>query len=390
MAGFSMPGRVQTSTLNAWLKQIEEPIYHENPLMAIMRKRGLIHYNAKAIGKTFNWNVKVFRRQIEKITGDQQENSFPATNTKVQATLPWCGHDIKEQIGWLEKKINANSETKLYDIKEDMLRELMEDYMDGLGLKMWQDGTIEGDSLYGVMSLYGASSTITADEAYNGIGTYTPIVPTDGTSPWWACNINRTYAGLVTALGEKVNSYTGNAAGSIAWPYGQFSTGYHYWHPIVGDYNSSYFTPTTGSTHSWNTQWQQSLNAVTTYHSKLHKVPIDMFIIDADLMVRAENSLLDKQRFTVSDSSEMRSLGFKTLEYNGLEMLPGYGVPDGMVCGFTFSKMEMLLLQNQLVEKEDDHDIYTSADLYKLSSGHQMKFASPAYFPALVPASAEG
>jgi hypothetical protein len=42
------------------------------------------------------------------------------------------------------------------------------------------------------------------------------------------------------------------------------------------------------------------------------------------------------------------------------------------------------------VEKEDDHDIRTSEDLYLLQSGHQMVFKSPAYFCALVPASTAG
>jgi hypothetical protein len=239
------------------------------------------------------------------------------------------------------------------------------------------------------MSLIGASSTLSADGCYNQLGTYTPITPTDGSSPWWACAPNKTYAGLSTALGNKVNQWTG--ATDIAFPAGQFPEGYYFWSQIIGNYNSTYFTPTgSSSTHSWDTQWQQAFNAVETYQTKLMKEPVDTWIIDADLMRRAKDSLIDNQRFVVSDSSEVRSLGFRSLEYNGSELLTGYGCPDGHCQGFTWDKMELRLLQSQLIEREEDHDIRTSDDLYLLQSGHQMVFKSPRFFPCLVPATAAG
>jgi hypothetical protein len=386
--GFSLPTRIQTATLNAWLKKIEEPVYHNNPLMAHMRQKGLINYNAENVGGRLNWQVRVFRGKPSPITGEQREASFPVRQRIAQASLGWCGYDMAERLTWLEKKLNVANKNRLYDIHEQILRMGMDDFLYYLGLYMWQDGSIPGNELYGYLSLIGGSSTKTAEGCYNALGTYTPITPADGASSWWACSLDRTYAGLTMNLGNKDSAITVDE--DKAFPMGKFSEAYHYWHPIIGDYNSDYFTVDSGETHNWKNQWQQALNAVNTYHAKLHKKPVDLYIIDADLLRQAVDSLEDKQQITVTSSSETKSLGFKSLEYNGIELLPGYGVPDGLVAGFTWDAMQLRLLQSQLVEREEDHDIVSSDDLYKLSSGMQMQFSSPALFPCLVPASSEG
>ncbi len=388
--GFSLPTRIQTSTLNAWLKEIEEPAYHSNPLLAMMRKRGRLKYKAGEIGKRVDWVVRYLRRKARIIGGDNTERSFVSTNTKLHAEINWTGLDMTERISKLERLINSNSETQIYKLVETTLREMMDDFLVDLALHFWQDGTIANEGYQGVLSLYGGSSTKTADGVYNGIGTYTPITPSDGVSNWWACAPSQTYAGLSTALGNKVDDFTSEDT-SKAFPAGQFSEAYHFWSYIMCDYNSRYFTPTnSSSTHSWATQWQQSFNAVETYQSKLARVPVDMWILDADLLRQAKDSLIDNSRFIVTDSSEARSLGFKSLEYNGWEMLPGYGVPDGMGIGFTWDKMEYRMLQNQLVERTEDSDIATSDDLFLLDNYGALLFKSPKYFPALVPASTAG
>jgi hypothetical protein len=388
--GFTLPTRVQTSTLNAWLKEKEEPILRANPLMAMMRHRGLIKYKAGEIGKALNWDVPYIRRKLREIGGNTTDRAFVATNTKLHAQIDWTGYDMTEKISKLERLVNSNSATQISNLVKSTMLELMDDFGVDLGLKMWNDGTITGSGMYGVMSLHGASSTLSADECYNQLGSYTELSPVDA-NDWWNCQPTsaRTYAGLSTTLGNKVNRWSG--ADDVAYPAGQFPEGYMFWTELIGNYNSTYFTPTgSSSTHSWDTQWQQAFNAIDTYQTKLMKEPVDTWILDADLMMRAKNSLIDNQRFVVSDSSEMRSLGFKDLEYNGWSLLTGYGVPDGMAQGFTWSKMELRLLQSQLVERTEDHDIRTSDDLFLLDSYHQMLFRSPRYFPCLVPATAAG
>ena len=385
--GFDFPIRVQTSTLNAWLLHKVEPIYHTSVLMGLMKNRGRSENDFDG-GKQVGWNMRYLRREPRDVNGPVMQTSFPVTSTKVQAALNMCGYDMGETIQKAEKLANKGTKVQIYKLVESIINELVDDFMNGYRLRLWQDGTITDTGLMGILSMFGGSSTA-ARGRYTNPGAYTPITCADAATEFWSCAPSQTYAGVDTTLGAKVNDYN-NPNTDEAWPLGDYSEAYSYASPLMVDYNSSQFTPTSGSPYSWDFCWQQAFNALTTWMGALHDMPVDLVVWHADLERRAADSLIGSSRFIVSDSSETRSLGFKSLEYNGTETMSEWGCPANMGFALNFSKMSLKNWQKQLIMKEEDHDIQTSDDLYKLDCFSQMQFDSPAFFGALVPASTAG
>jgi hypothetical protein len=404
------PIRVSTSTLNRYIKAKIEPIYRKSVLLGLLKARGSIKYNMSGAPNVVV-PVRWLRRGIRDVSGPVTSTTFPNTSTYVHAAFGWAGYDLGESITKLEVLVNKSSEVQIYNLLERVISELAGDFTEQWRLRLWQDGNITGTGLMGILSMFGGSSTPTGpvdSPIYNGCGTYTPLKISTSTN-WWACAPSATYGGISTALGAKVNDYVGSdglAAGASVtnFPVGNsFSPGYNFYSPLMVDYNSHQFNPNpamlgTGSSfvsggvgiHSWDTQWQQSFNALTTYMNILQSTPVDLVVLDPDLYRRAEDSMIAQQRFVVVESSQTRSLGFKSVEYNGTELMSEFGVPAGMGFALNFSKLHYYALQGDLMEKEEDEDIVTSESLKKISSYGQLWADSPAYFGALVPGVAAG
>ena len=378
------PIRVHTHVLNRWLAQEVEPIFRESVVLGKLRSLGRIK-QVKAGTKRLDWRVRYLRRQIRDIAGPVTETTFPNTSTRVACTLEPCGYDMGESITKLERLV-AGPHDGLTGLFQEVMRALMDDFTEGYRLRVWQDGTITGTGLMGILSMFGGSSTPHANGIYSRPGTYTCITCADAATSWWACSPSQTYAGLSTALGNKVNDYS-HSNTSEAWPLGTFSEGYHYFSPLMVDYNNTLFG---GTAANWDYQWQQACNALMTYMQVIQTTPVDLIVWDPDLERRAKDSLRDQQQFVVTESSPTRALGFKSLEYNGAEFLREYGVPAGMGFALRFNKMTLHNWQSQLIATDEDEDIVTSESLKKLDCYTQLQCDSPAFFGALVPASTAG
>ena len=391
----NVTARVATSTINRYIKREIEPIYRKSILLGMLRAKGRMKFNVG--GKNIVWDVRYLRRVIRDVLGAVTQTTFPNTSTKIMCTMGWAAYDMGESIAKLEKLINQGSEVQIYKLYESVLKELLGDFTEQWRLRLWQDGTVTGTGLMGILSMFGGSTTPTNDGIYNQPKTYTASTGQDGTSAWWCCNPNNstTYAGVSTALGNKVNDYV-DAIQSENFPKGYFSPGYNFFTPLMVDYNSKFFTPNSQismsatPTHNWDSQWQQALNYITEYHGILQKDSPDVIVLDPDLYVRASNSMIPQQRFVVADSSELRSLGFKAVEYQGQELASEFGVPSGMAFLLNWDKLEYDCMQGQLIERTEDEDIATSEDLVKLDNYGQLWAESPAYFGALVPATTAG
>jgi len=395
--------RISTSTINRYIKQTIAPIFRKSVVLGMLQSRGRIKY--KAGGLNVVWTVRYLRRAIRNVLGAVTSTQFPNTSTNVQMSLPWAAYDMGESIAKLEKLVNQGSEVQIYNLYESVVKELLDDFTEQWRLRLWQDGTITGNDLMGILSLFGGSSTPTADGIYSNPATWASATAQDDATAWWCCSptdVNgaetdgnaQTYAGLTTKAGAKISDYA-NPVTTENFPLGTFSPGYNFNTPLMIDYNSKAFTPNpqllvTTPVHSWESQWQQACNALQTYLGVLQKEPVDLIVLHPDLMRRAKDSQISQQRFQVTDSSEMRSLGFKSLEYNGAEFIDEYGVPSG--CGFAlnFDRMTYHCMQGQLIERTEDTDIVTSEDLFKFDNYGQLQMEAGGYFGALVPATAQG
>ena len=395
MPAMTGPFRIKTSTLNAWIMEKIEPIYRKSVLWGMMKARGLIKYRQG--GDFVNWKMRYLRREINQILGAVTSTQFPNTSTEIPAQLGWSAYDLGESITKLERLKNQDKQWRIEDLVQSVLDELVPDFIESWRLKLWQDGNQIPGGLMGILSIFGGSSTPNGAN-YTNPAAYAASTGKDGTSAWWCCTPNNstTYAGVSTALGALVNDYS-NADLTQNFPLGQFSTGYNFNSPMMIDYNSKKFSPNPqlyvdGSTpyHAWRSQWQDAVNYLMVHLSNLQQRSVDAIILPANMMAEAQGSMISQQRFNVVESSEMRSLGFKSLEYNGAEFVTEYGVPNG--CGFAipFDQLEYRCMGGQLVERTEDTDITTSEELYKLDTYGQLIMKAAGFFGALVPATATG
>ena len=386
---FQFPAGITTSTINAFLKEVAEPIYRKSILVGLLKNRKRIKFNQD--GPAIVWPVRYYRQKPRNIAGPVTATQFPNIAPEVQCTVPMAGYDMGRSITKAEKLVNKG-EARIYNLVQRAIEQVGSDFLEYMRLYMWGDGTITGNDVMGVMSMFGASSTPSADGVYNNPGTYSLLSPASGATNWPVASPSQTYAGQSTALGSKVNDWVGPTA--EAFPHGTFSPGYNFFSPMIWDYNSSSFTPnsqvSTTLTHDWNSQWQQVVNDAFTYLTLLQRDKPDMLVLDANLLSRAQNSTIAQQRFIVSSASESKSLGFDTLEYNGYEFATEYGVPPGCGVILTFDKMKMFSWQDDWMERSEDKDPQTSEDLYKVDAYWQMQFESPANFALLAPISAVG
>ena len=391
--------RLNTSTLNGWIYRVIEPLFRESILLGLLKAKGRIKYGSEVAAKSIAWNVSWMRRRTSKITGTVQSLSFPNTSTEVQCSLGWSGRGMGESISELERLINASAKTRIYDLVEHTIGRLSKDFTEDYRLFLWQDGNQTTNDLMGIMSMFGASTT-PMNGVYSQLGSYTPLTPTGGTTAggntsWWFCQPTSavTYAGQRTDLGYKVNDWV--APTYSAFPVGQGSYGYNYYTPTIIDYNSKVFSPDNPTglstpTHSWQTQFSQAANRMMATLKTLQGVSVDAIICDPELLAQAKDSTLNKQRFVVEDTPLTRDTGLEILSYNGAKFASEYGGPPGGAFAITVDKLNLYSLHKQLIGMMEDDDIVTAENLHRLSAYTQMWAESPAFFGALVPATAAG
>jgi hypothetical protein len=396
-----LPANVPLATLQNFLRdKIIEPIMRKSALLAKLRARKRVEFN-KAGLNSCTWPVRYQRRDIQEVNGSVTSIAMPYVQYEDQCSIPWSAYRLGDSLPKMVKLVNAAGENQIYDLVEKRFKRLTEDFTEAYRLRLWQDGSKTQAGLYGILSMFGSSSTPSVYGAdgtpiYNQASTsYSQNNQGGSASPWWSCAPTQTYAGLSTALGNRDNNWNGLA--TEAWPNGMFSPTYNYFSPFITDYNSKYFSPNpnvyltgTSNVHCWDTQWQQACNFTMANMINLQSTPPDCIMLPADLMSRAETSTINQQRFIVADTSESKVLGLKSLNYNGTEFITEFGVPSGCAFPLTFDKMNLWSLQGDLIANQKDTDIVTLEDLLAFDAYTGLWMESPAYFGMLVPVTAAG
>lgn len=360
--------RLTNAIINNYIKTKIEPIYVESPFLGMLKAKGRIAFNKT--GKTIEWKPRLKRRSIRPIMGAITATQFTPTNTRTAASLGYVGYDMGEVIAKFEKLANKAGPTQIYDLMQGVLDEMLPDFMEGLKAKVFGDGNLTGYDLQGFESFM----------AYGAL-----IDDGDGTDTWAAAPAD-TYAGLSTVLGAVVNNWTSGTG--YAWPQGTGDPAHAYWSPLVVDYNSSLFN---GTAHNWTYQWQQAMNALTTYLGRNQSQKVQAIVMDHDLLRKAKDSTINNQRFVVSDSLTGRKFGIPTLEWEGTEIIEDFYCPAGKAYAIgSWDKINLWSMQKDLIAREEDDDIVTSETLLKFDSYLQMWVESPAFFGALAPVSAAG
>jgi hypothetical protein len=333
------------------MEQIE-PLYRDEPLLAMMRSKGKIR---RGYGKSIDWRPRFRRRTINANAGDIVSLSFPQTATRRKATLPWRSYDLGESVTKFEQYISEGpKEVVLYNIVEKVVEEMMDDFMTDFKAELYVDGNAGNAN-----QIHGLESWFSVSGAYSGgyVG-----VPND------------TYAGLSTALGNYGGSWS-----ATTWPIGTGPTEYHAWSPMVVDYTDTAWDATTKT---WPNTWHECLRFATTYMRILQKKGPNLFLLNPELLRQAKNSLTSAETFEITQNpgSALTKLGFQTLQFEGVELMDGYEVPSTVGYGLNFDELSLHHLGPQLVNPDNDEDITTATRRFALMSFCQMVPTTPAYF----------
>lgn len=356
------PARVEVSALNEFIKKKTEPINRHSMFMGAMTSAGRVSYNHD--GMQMEWRPRFRRRRINTGAGNVASISFPQTVTKKSVTLPWRSYDLGESVTKFER-LATQGKSGWFKILADVLQELTGDFNSHFGEKFYLDGnaTATNKDIHGLESWFSVNSTV----SQSPVG-----------------NPNDTYAGQSTALGV-TGSWTPET--SKGWPTGVGYTEYHWWSPLVVDYNNTLFN---GSVANWRNQWQEALSYAQTFALILQNTRFDICLMSADLLHQAKDSLKSSQRFETTADSDLTKLGFKTLTYEGLEIGTEYGIPEAVAYLIPWRSLELRSMQSQLISVVQDTDIATSQQLIALDCYCNLRAESPAFFAKLDAVSAAG
>ncbi len=366
--GIDASAPITTSVLEAYTNRRVEPIYRSSVLMGALKSHGKLTFN-HAGKNACTWYPKFRRRAIEAGDGNPVSISFPETNVRRECKLDWKNYNMgasNTKFTQLVSSGNSGAGAKLFNVVEELAGEMTDDFMEDFRLKLYKDGNAAGSKdVHGLESIF----------SYNGLLTGSKVG-----------DPNDSYAGHTTNLGV-TGEWDPDSVGDI-WPLGTGETEYHWWSPMIVDYQNGGFS---GSSNTWKLQWQEALNYLCTYLGVLQKKDVDLILLHPELKRLAQDSLIDLHTFEVTQNSPLTKLGHKTLQYNGIEIASEYGVPNsGWGYALNFEHMELRSLQNGLLGTMNDKDISIASDLKALDFYGQFLMWAPSFFGKLVPITALG
>lgn len=361
-AHISTSSRMAVRAMNTYIRDRIAPIDRKTIVYGELKARGQVEFGKG--GNQLEWRPRLKRRTIRAGSGNPSDVNFNQTTTVKIAQLPWRTYDMGEHTTKFER-LATQGEAGYFGRIARILDDLSDDFMADWGPKFYLDGHVTGSrDMHGFESWFSNTGACIANSVF--------------------ANPNDTYAGISTGLGV-TGSWTPETGNG--WPTGVGDVEYHSYSPFMVDYNNSLLA---GTTATWANQWQHAVNECTTFMMVLQNVTPDIILMAASLLTQAKNSLIGSERFTTTADSNLTRLGFKTLQYNGIEVATEYGIPEAVAYLLTWSKLHLWVMAKQLIEVEEDNDIRTGQRLYKLDTYNNLWTDSPSYHGKLEAISAAG
>ncbi len=359
MAHIQAGDRLEVTTLNLWLRAVTDATVKEWPFLAAIKAKGRVKYlNGKA-GKVLEWRVK-FRDTTTQTNDELREITPTRTTLHQSASLPWRSLRNLEAVSKYEKLVNQGP-AALVDIVGYMLKEQSKSITDRIAKDMFNDGNAsggDGEEIHGLESWFGKTSLLTG-------------VPVAGPSD--------TYAGLSTAL-DAYGSGSWSPVSGKAWPTGSGDPQYHFFSPLIIDVTSVELTAASNNT--WAKSWQKALRYAITYLRTLHNKRIDVFLLEPEYYRQAVDAMTTDATINVNRGNEslMTKLGFDNITVDGVDVVPCYGIPAGVVgYGVNYDSLELNSLQGQLVATDKDVNFRSQASEVGCDFWGNMRIQTPAW-----------
>lgn len=367
--------RLTATTIADYAKGYEDKLLAKRILLAAMKKKGNISYNRG--GDTFTWQVPY--RLAALTVNDGETPITPARQDRFKrATLDYIGYTLADMMTKREKLKNKGT-AALIDYYSEMSQMLMSDAGQRFSEELYVDSSATGNSgrLTGVESMMALNGTVTITSGAQRSANAADIVGYP----------NDTYAGLSTALGNYAGSWgttTAQTGVSSTWPAGGGELSYDFYSPIVVNYTSTSFSP---STHDWANQCVEATRYLITHMNRYvqDRGSMKAILMDRDLYRQYLNKLDSKERINTSSELGLRSLGFEdTFSQDGVDITWEYGMPASVAYAYNIDNMELRSMQDVIFEtvgpkyNELQQAYYVIVDFYG-----QLKFHSPRFFGKL-------
>lgn len=331
-------------------------------VFAAIEQRGNVRMNMS--GRGFDWEVSY---RLHKPSGNNGETprSFARQNLWKRAELEYRGYQATDSI--YRKELLENRGTQaLVSVAGKMASRLLTSIEQYLSAEVWIDGNAAGNELryHGLESFLGGSNTVHVTNGGDR-GSANAADPFGFPSD--------TYAGLSTSLG----AYGGSQLEGV-WPYGRAESEYDFYSPILVNHTSTYFGASTWAANCIKAL-REGLHAAKRNDTK--EDAVDLIVMDRKLYTDFLNAYDDKQRFIVTKENGLKSLGFTTVEFDGVEIGTEYGVPANSAYGLAIGNIELLNMEGQMYNSEGPfYDEVTSSYRYVVSTLGNLKFKSPRNF----------
>jgi hypothetical protein len=343
-----LPIRIRATAINKYLRKLIAPIYPRAKLLGALQAHGRVSFNHDA--PDIRWRIRVKRHTPVAGAGYPNPVDFVALQPIVEAVLPWRQYVLGEHIGDIERKVGRHDDTAFPRLIKTLVKDCMDDFQHWMQRVPYKDGYAgAANDMHGLESIFKASV-----QSGKAVGTLT----------------SSTYAGQNMALGQLGGSWTGD------WPAGDGSTEYCAWSNMVVDYTSTFWDPTTKT---WPNTWQYALHFAHAWLLARQGEEPNICIMHPDLLRQAMDSQIPNQKFEVTANSKLTSLGIKTLNFNGLEIMEDAFCPSAVAYLLNLDRINLWCMDDQLVKSREQEDITTGTQLIRLDCFGNFWFESPAY-----------
>jgi len=353
------------TTLANHTRKVEDTTFRSYVIAAMVKDRGNLLMNSTGAGLTRP--VKMDLHDVRDTLGEDAY-SPQRKNLWRTATHEMRGHDTNDVIKTKEL-LTANGKEAIIKVFDDMTENLTDSIEKYLATRYVVDGSLAANAKgwEGLATLYqtdgqtlnvstgAARSANAADLVGNPVGTY---------------------AGLVMDLGN----YGGEQASGAVWPDGQASVKYDFWAPLLVNATSTAFT---GST--WSANAVEAMRFALIHSQRndsRNSAGIDIFLMARNWLFEFMNTLDSKERVLVSDGSlPARSLGFKTLSFDNVELISDTSMPASSVFGASISNITLESMRSTLLHPQGPKLNHQDKSYFaSVETNSNLMYRSPAAF----------
>ena len=298
------------TTRHKYMKGASDLTLRKRLLLAMMKKRGRIEYNAS--GDECRWQVE-FSQPAVSAYGDSGVVDFSNHDAYRQVGVDWRGYIATDTMTKKQQRMNAGDEA-LVKVFQNKQNNLMKSISNNFAGELYRDGSAAGreNNLHGLETFLGEGTVQATDRVAAPSATY-------GTTSMSTVPAN--YGGDWSAAGTAPN-----ASLATDWPDGQGSSEYDFFSPKLVNWSSSAWG--TAST-AWEANaWRVISQTITwlTLTGDKDGMPT-LMPLSGDLFQGYKNAQEVRTRITVPHK-ESQDLGFgNVLNQDGVGLYPDFDCP---------------------------------------------------------------